>query len=114
LLLFSPKSFVFPSHIKEIKITMYKSIILPVVLYGCETWCLYVREENGLRVFGNRVWSRIFGRKREEDGSWRKLPNDQIHGFYSSSHIVKVINSNRISWAGHITCIGRGEVYTKF
>jgi hypothetical protein len=56
---------------KNLKIKMYKTIILPVVLYGCETWSLSLREKHILRVFENRVL-RIFGLKREEDGSWRK------------------------------------------
>jgi hypothetical protein len=62
---------------------MYKTVILPVVLYGCETWSLTLREEHGLRVFENRVLRRIFGPKREEDGSWRKLHNDELHSLYS-------------------------------
>jgi hypothetical protein len=58
-------------------------VILPVVLYGCETWSLTWGEEHRLRVFENRVMRRIFGPKREEDGSWRKLHNDELHGLYS-------------------------------
>jgi hypothetical protein len=68
LLLFSPKYFVFPSHIKNLKIRIQKAVILPVVLFGCETWSLTLREEHRLRVFENRVL-RIYGPKREEDGS---------------------------------------------
>jgi hypothetical protein len=64
LLLFSPKSFVFPFHIKNLKIKIYKTVILPVVLYECETWALTLREEHRLRVFENRVLRRIFGPKR--------------------------------------------------
>jgi hypothetical protein len=70
LLLFSPKSFVFPSHIKKLKIKIYKTVILLVVLHGYETWSLTLRGEHRLRVFENRVLRRIFGPKREEDGSW--------------------------------------------
>jgi hypothetical protein len=80
LLLFSPKSFVFPSHIKKnLKIKIKETVILPVVLYGCETWSLSLREEHRLRVFENRVLRQIFGPKREKDGSWRKLHNDELH-----------------------------------
>jgi hypothetical protein len=61
---------------KNLKIKIHKTVILPVVLYGCETWPLTLGEEYGLRVFENRVLRRIFGPKREEDGSWRKLHND--------------------------------------
>jgi hypothetical protein len=79
LLLFSPKSFVFPSHTppKKLKIKVYKTVILPLVLYGCETWSLF-EEEHRLKVFENGVLRRIFGPKREEDGSWRKLHNDEF------------------------------------
>jgi hypothetical protein len=55
-----------------------RTVILPVVLYGCETWSLTLREEHRLRVFENRVL-RIFGPKREGDGLWRKLHNDELH-----------------------------------
>jgi hypothetical protein len=91
LLLFSLKSFVFPSHIRKPKIKIYKTVILPVVLYGCETWSLALRKEHRLRVFENRGLRGIFGPKREEDGSWRKLHNDEIHSLYSSPNIVRVI-----------------------
>jgi hypothetical protein len=75
---------------KNLKIKIYKTVILPVVLYGCETWSFALREEHRLRVFENRVL-RIFGPKREEDGSWRKLHNDELHNLYSSPNIVRVI-----------------------
>jgi hypothetical protein len=61
------------------------------VLYGCETWSLTLREEHRLRVFENRGLRKIFGSKREEDGSWRKLHNDELHSLYSSPNIVTVI-----------------------
>jgi hypothetical protein len=67
LLLFSPKSFVFLSNIKNIKIKIYTTVLLPVVLYGCETWSPTLREEHRLRVFENGMLRRIFGPKREED-----------------------------------------------
>jgi hypothetical protein len=104
LLLFSPKSFVCPSHIKNLKIKIYKTVILPVVLYGCETWSLTLWEEHRLRVFENRVLRRIFGPKREEDGSWRK-----VHSLYSSLNIVMVIKSRRMRWAGHVARMGEGR-----
>jgi hypothetical protein len=66
---------------------VYKIIILPVVLYGCETLSLALREEHRLTVFENRVL-RIIGPKREEDGSWRKLQNYELYSFYSSPNIV--------------------------
>ena len=60
---------------KNLKIKKYKTIILPVVLYGCETWSLTLREESRLRVFENRILSRIFGSKRDENGEWRSMRN---------------------------------------
>jgi hypothetical protein len=69
---------------------IYKTVILPVVLHGDETWSLTLRKEHRLRGFENRVLRRIFGPKREEDGSWRKLHNDK-HVLYSSTNIVRVL-----------------------
>jgi hypothetical protein len=108
LLSFSAKYFVFPSHIKELKIKIYKTVIFPLVLYGCETWSLTLREEHRLRVFENRVFRRIFGPKREEDGSWRKLYNDELHNLYSSPN-VRVIKSSRLRWVGHVAPMGEGR-----
>jgi hypothetical protein len=65
-----------------------------------------LREEHRLRVFENIVLRRIFGPKREEDGSWRKLHNDELHSLYSSPNIVKVIKSRRMRWARHVACMG--------
>jgi hypothetical protein len=68
-----------------------------------------LREEHKLRVFENRVLRRIFGPKREEDGSWRKLHNDEIHSLYSSSNIGRVIKSRRMRWDGHMARMGEGR-----
>jgi hypothetical protein len=68
-----------------------------------------LREKHRLRVFENRVL-RIFGPKREEDVSWRKLHNDELHSLYSSPNIIRVIKSRRIGWAGHVARKGGGEV----
>jgi hypothetical protein len=94
---------------KNLKIKIYRTVILPVVLYGCETWSLTLREEHRLRVFDNRVLRRIFGPKREEDGSWRKLHNDELHSLYSSPNIVRVIKSRRMGWVGHVARMGEGR-----
>jgi len=73
---------------KNIKIKTCRKIILPVMLYGCETWSLTWKEERRLRVFGNRVL-RIFGPKRDEvTGEWRKLRNEELNDLYSSPNIV--------------------------
>jgi hypothetical protein len=81
------------SHLisRKLKIKIYRTVILPVLLYGCGTWSLTLREEHRLSVFENRVLRKIFGPKREEDGSWRKLHNDEFHSLYSSPNIVRVI-----------------------
>jgi hypothetical protein len=92
---------------KNIKIIINKTIILPVVLYGCETWSLTLREEHRLRVFENRVLRRIFGLKRDEvTGGCRKLHNE-LHNLYSSPSIIRMINSRRMRWAGHVAQMGK-------
>jgi hypothetical protein len=68
-----------------------------------------LREEHRLRVFENTVLRRIFGPKREEDGSWRKLHNDEIHSLYSSPNIVRVSKSRRMRWAEHVARMGEGK-----
>jgi hypothetical protein len=99
---------------KNLKIKIHKTVILPVVLYGCETWSLTLRDEHRLRIFENRVLRRIFGPKREEDGSWRKLQNDELHSLYSSPNIVRVIKSRRMKWAGHAARMGEGRGVYRF
>jgi hypothetical protein len=92
---------------KNLKIRIYKTIILPVVLYGCETWSLTLREEPRLRVFENRVLRRIFGPKRDEvTGESRKLHNNELHDLYSSPSIIRIITSGRMRWAGHVALMG--------
>jgi hypothetical protein len=90
-------------------IKIYKTVIVPVELYGCKTWSLALGEEHRLRVFENRVLRRICGPKREEDGSWRTLHNDELHSLYSSPNIVRVIKSRRMRWAGHVARMGEGR-----
>jgi hypothetical protein len=80
----------------NLKIKIYKTVILLVVLYGCEIWSLTLRREHRLRVSENRLLRRIFGPKREEDGSWRKLHNYELHNLYSSPNIVRGIISRRM------------------
>jgi uncharacterized membrane protein len=82
---------------------------LPFILYGCNTWSLTLREEYRLRVFENRVLRKIFGPKREEDGSWRKLHNDELHSPYSSPNTVRVTKSRRMRWAGYAAHMGEGR-----
>ena len=100
---------------KNLKIKMYRTIILPVVLYGCETWSLALREERRLRVFENRMLRKVFGCKRDEvTGAWRKLYNEELNDLYSSPSIVRVIKSRRMRWAAHVARMGRGELCTGF
>jgi hypothetical protein len=88
---------------KNTKIKIYRSVFLPVVLYGCETWLLTLREEHRLRVFENRMLRRIFGSmKNEVIGKWRKLQNEELSDIYSSPNIVRVIKSRGMSWAEHV------------
>jgi hypothetical protein len=82
---------------KNKKIRVYRTIILPVVLYGCETWSLTLREEQRLRVFENRGLRRIFGPKRDEaTEDWRRLHNEELNDMYSSPNIIRVIKSRRL------------------
>jgi len=75
---------------KNLEIKKYRTIILPVVLYGCETWSLTLREERRLRVFENRVLRRVFGPKRNElTGEWRRLRNEELRDLYTLPNIVK-------------------------
>jgi hypothetical protein len=68
---------------KNLNIRIYRTVILPVVLYGCETWSLTLRKERRLKVFENRVLRRIFGPKMDEVIEWRKLQNEELHDLYS-------------------------------
>jgi hypothetical protein len=89
---------------------MYKTIILPVVLYGCETWSLILRVEHRLRVFENGVLRRIFGPKREEvTGEWRMLHSGELHNLYSSPDIIRQIKSRRIRWVGQVARVEEGR-----
>ncbi|KAJ4442116.1 hypothetical protein ANN_11982 [Periplaneta americana] len=95
---------------KNLKVRIYKTIILPVVLYGCETWTLTLREEHRLRVFENKVLREIFGAERDEvTGEWRKLHNTELHALYSSPDIIRNIKSRRLRWAGHVARMGESR-----
>jgi hypothetical protein len=100
---------------KNLKIKIYRTVILPVVLYGCETWSITLSEERRLRVFENRVLRRIFGPKMDMvAGEWRKLHNEELHDRYSSPSIVRVIKSRRMRCVGHVAWIGRREACKVF
>ena len=88
---------------KNLNIKIYRTIILSVVLYGCETWSRTLREERKLRVFENMMLRRIFGLRRNKvTGEWRRLHNKELNDLYSSPNIVRVIKSRRMRWAGHV------------
>jgi hypothetical protein len=92
---------------RNIKVKIYKTIILSVILYGCETWSLMLRKEHRLRVYENRVLRRIFGPKRDEvTGEWSKLHSGELHNLYSSPDIIRQVKSRRTRWAGHVACMG--------
>jgi hypothetical protein len=97
------------SHLlsRNVKVKIYKTIILPFVLYGCETWSLTLSKEHILRVLENRVLRRIFGPKRDDvTGEWRKLHNGWLHNLYSSPNIIMQIKSRQMRWAGRVAHMG--------
>jgi hypothetical protein len=95
---------------RNLEVKIHKTIILPAVLCGCETWCIKFREGHRLRVFENRVLRRIFGPTRDDvTGEWRKLHNGELHNLYSSPDIMRQIKSRRMRWAGHAARMGDGR-----
>jgi len=94
----------------KIKILVYRTIILPVILYGCEIWLLTLREQRRLRVFENRVLRRVFGPKRDEvTGEWKKLHNEELSNLYSLPNFVRVVKSRRMKWTGHVARMRKGR-----
>jgi hypothetical protein len=101
----SAECFVFQFAVRIITTNTYRTVILPVVLYGCENWSLTLSEER--RLFENRALRRIFGPKRDEvTGEWRKLHNEELSDLYCSPNVVRVINSRIMRWAGHVERMG--------
>jgi hypothetical protein len=93
---------------ENLKIRIYKIVILHVFPYGCETLSLTLRDEHGLRVFENRVLRRIYGPKSDEvTGGSKKLHNEGFHNLYSSPSIIRMMKSNKMRWAGLVGRMGR-------
>jgi len=91
----------------NIKIKIYRTIILSVVLYGCETWSLTLREEHRLRAFENRLLRKIFGPRSDEvTGEWRKLHNEVLNDLYYPPNIIRVTKARRKKWTGHVAHMG--------
>jgi hypothetical protein len=100
---------------KNVKVRIYKTIILSVVLYVCEIWSQTLREEHKLRLFENRVLSRIFGPKRDEvTGGWRKLHNEEFHDLYSSPSVIRIIKSRRMRWTGYVVQMRRKGTFVGY
>jgi hypothetical protein len=96
---------------RNLTVKIYETIILPVILYECETWSLTLSEEHRLSMFENRVLRKISGPQRDEaTGEWRKLHSGELHNLHSSRDFIRQIKSRRMRWAGHVC--ERGETYT--
>jgi curved DNA-binding protein CbpA len=89
---------------------IYKTIILHIVLCGCETWSLILRGESRFRIFENRILRKIFGPKRDEvTGEWRRLYTEELNDLYSSPNIIWAIKSRRMRWAGNVSHKGQSR-----
>ena len=94
----------------NINISIYRTVIFPVILCGCETWYLTFREEHRLSVFENRVLRKTLGLKRDwVTREWRRLQNQELCDQYSSPNIIGVIKSKRMRWGGHVARMERQE-----
>ena len=99
---------------RRLKIRIYRTIILPVVLYGSEAWSLTLQDEKRFRAFENKVLRKIIGAKRDEEtGEWRKLHNAELHQLYNSPDIINVIKSRRLRWAGHAARMDENRIAYK-
>jgi hypothetical protein len=112
MLPFGPEPSVFSSAVEKRKNYNIHDYNFAVVLFGCETWSLTLREEHRLRVFENRVLSRIFGWKGDEvTGEWKKLHNEELCDLYSSPSVIRMIKSTRMRWAEHVARMEKRNAY---
>ena len=95
------------------KIKICKTIILPIVLHGCETWSLALKQACRLRVFKNRILRRIIGPTSDENGKWRKLHTEELHSLYRFPIIVRKTKSRRLRWTDHIARMEKGKSVLK-
>ena len=88
---------------RKLKLKIYRTVILPVILHGCESWSTTLADEQKLRVFENKVLRKIYGPKRDEmTGEWRRLHNEELHGLYDSPDVVRIMKSRRLRWSDHV------------
>ena len=84
------------------KLQIYKSIIRPIVTYGCETWAMTVTEQNRLLIFERGVLGKIYGPTQNNDGTWRIKTNEELEILIKKKNIVRFIKSQRLRWAAHV------------
>ena len=90
-------------------------MVLPIALYGCETWSVILREECRLRIFESRTMRGIFGPERNEMiGEWRKLHTQELNDLYSSPNIIRLVESRKMRWVGNVARMGKGKMYAGF
>jgi hypothetical protein len=95
---------------RNLKLKIYKSLIRPVVTYGCEAWTLTARDEQHLRIFERKILRKIFGPVQDKDGSWRIRMNHELNELIRNADIVRFIKSRRIAWLGHVMRMDEGRI----
>jgi hypothetical protein len=115
MLPFGPEPFVLSPAVNTVKVSLHKTVTLPIGLCGCETWTLRVREEYKLSVFENGMLRRIFAPNSDGvTGGCRNLHNVELHKLYISPSIIGIIKSRRNKWAGHVARMGEKLIVYRF